>query len=123
MSYDIIFRKRALEYMDDGHTYDQLYEAFKIFPATLISWRNLLEETGSLKARKYVHKPKKINPQKLKNEVEKKPDAYLSELAAIFNCSTAAIHKQLVKNNITRKKNFYLCGKGRRKTKSVSKKT
>jgi transposase len=121
MSYDIKFRKRVLEFMDEGHTYAQAYEAFKIFPTVIVAWRKLLAKTGALEPQKYKHKPKKIDPEKLKKAIEKKPDSYLRELAAKFNCSISAIHKQLVKNNITYKKNIHVCRKIRRETKKISK--
>jgi transposase-like protein len=49
MAYSVDFRKRALDFMDEGHTYAQLYASFKIYPAAIEDWRKLLEQTGSLK--------------------------------------------------------------------------
>jgi transposase len=115
MSYDIKFRKRVLEFMDEGHTYAQAYEAFKIFPTVIVAWRKLLEKTGSLEPQKYKHKPKKIDPEKLKKAIEKKPDSYLRELAEKFNCSISAIHKHLVKNDITYKKKHSRMQKNQKK--------
>ena len=44
MAYSEDFRRRALEYMDAGHTYKALYEAFKIYPSAIASWRKTLAE-------------------------------------------------------------------------------
>jgi len=33
MAYSIDFRKRAVEFMDEGHTEKELYAAFKIWPS------------------------------------------------------------------------------------------
>ena len=49
-------------------------------------------------------KPKKIYPEKLVEYIKINPDAYLSEIADTFNCSTTAVLKALKKLNITRKK-------------------
>ena len=49
MAYSEDFRRRAVEYMDEGHTGKELYEAFKIYPSAIERWRKLLAETDSLK--------------------------------------------------------------------------
>ena len=121
MSYNTDFRKRVLDYMDEGHTYAEAYEAFRIFPTVIIGWKELLKETGSLEPRGYEHKPKKINDKKLMKILEKKPDIYLREMAVKFDCSVSAIHKHLKKYNITYKKNFHVRGKIRIKASRVSK--
>jgi transposase len=75
MAYSIDFRKRAIAYMDEGHTTVQLREAFGIFASTLNAWRKLMEETGSLKQRAIPGRPPTIDIESLKRAVEEKPDA------------------------------------------------
>jgi transposase len=117
MAYDIRFRKRAIAFIDEGHTYAELYECFKIYPATLADWRRLLSETGSLEPRKAsTRRPRKISPEKLVHAIAEKPDAYLRELAEQFNCSISAIHKRLAKDKITYKKRPLPMPKARRKS-------
>jgi transposase len=77
---------------------------FKITPRTYYQWVELQEKTGSLQFRNANKRQRKIDPEKLKQAVEEKPDAYLRELATKFNISEAAIHKQLKKLKITYKK-------------------
>jgi transposase len=48
---------------------------------------------------------RKIDLQKLKEAVERKPDAYLSELAKMFDCTGQAIFYALKRLKITVKKN------------------
>jgi len=105
MAYSEDFRKRALAYMEEGHTYEQLYEAFKIYPSTIEDWRKLLEETGSLVPKYRKTRSRKINLEKLQQAVEEKPDAYLSELAKPFGCTPQAVFYALEKLDITVKKN------------------
>lgn len=47
---------------------------------------------------------RKVDPEKLKEYVRANPDAYLREIANVFNCSSTAVLKSLNKLNITRKK-------------------
>jgi len=47
---------------------------------------------------------RKINKEKLKQEVAEKPDAFLKEYAKLFNCTPVAIFYALEDLNITRKK-------------------
>ena len=105
MAYSEDFRKRALAYMDEGHTYEELYEAFKIYPSAIASWRKLHSETGSLKPQYRKTRSGKIDKEALQRAVEEKPDAYLSELAKPFDCTEQAVFYALKKLNITVKKN------------------
>jgi len=85
MAYSEDFRKRALEYMDEGHTYTELYEAFKIYPSAIEDWRKLLAETGSLKPQYTKTRKRKIDKDKLSAAVKEKPDSYLYELAKPYS--------------------------------------
>jgi transposase len=105
MAYSLDFRKRAIAYMDEGHTYKELYEAFKIYPSNIHAWRKLLAETGSLEPQ-YSGRDssRKIDLEKLREAVKEKPDAYLWELALQFGCTKQAIFTALKKLDITYKK-------------------
>jgi transposase len=104
MAYSVDFRKRAIAFMDEGHTGKQLYEAFKIWPSEVNRWRKLLKKTGSLEPQYPETRDGKIDLQKLQQAIERKPDAYLSELAKEFNCTKQAIHYALKRLKITLKK-------------------
>ena len=105
MAYSIDFRERALAYMEEGHTYKELYEAFKIYPSAISKWRKLYAETGSLKAQYQETRSRKIDKEKLLRAVEERPDAYLSELAKPFDCTEQAVFYALQKLTVTIKKN------------------
>ena len=92
MAYSIDYRKRAVEYKDSGHTFKELAEAFKIPPITYY-------ETNQKRERS-----RKIDKEKLRQAVADTPDAYLHELAALFNCTPQAVFYMLIKLNITLKK-------------------
>jgi len=104
MAYSIDFRKRAIEYMDAGHTGKELYEAFKIYPSAIERWRKLLYETGTLELQYNGTRTGKIDLSKLQKAVEERPDAYLSELAIQFGCTKQAVFYALKRLEITVKK-------------------
>ncbi|MDR2558080.1 MAG: transposase [Oscillospiraceae bacterium] len=103
MAYSIDYKKRALAYKDEGHTFKELFEAFKISSATYYDWKNK-HERGVLDVKIKRTRNRKVDPEKLKKVVEEQPDLYLRELAAIFDVSETAIHKRLENLNITVKK-------------------
>jgi len=105
MAYSEDFRKRAIAFMDEGHTYKELYEAFKIYPTNIENWRKLQKETGELAPQYRKTRKRKIDLERLEQAVEEKPDAYLSELAEIFDCTEQAVFYALKKVKITYKKN------------------
>ena len=101
MSYGIDYRKAAIEFKENEHTFKKLKEVFKITPQTYYNWLELEKETGSLKARKVEMRKRKIDLNKLKKAVKEKPDAYLYELAKPFNCTVQAVFYALEKSKIT----------------------
>ena len=104
MAYSIDFREKAIAYWDKGHTKEELYEAFGVYPSRISAWKKLLKETGSLQPQYRETRQRKINAEKLKQALERKPDATLPELASLFNCTKQAIDTALKRLKITRKK-------------------
>ena len=104
MAYSVDFRKRAIEYMSEGHTGKELYAAFKIYPSEVNKWRVLLERTGSLEPQYPRTRKGKIDIKRLEQELERKPDLTLPELARIFGCTKQSVAVALKKAGITRKK-------------------
>jgi transposase len=74
MAYSIDFRRKAIEYWESGHTKEELYEAFGIYPSRVYMWRKLEKETGALKPQYPKTRLSKINLQELEVAVERKPD-------------------------------------------------
>jgi transposase len=105
MAYSIDYRKKAIEYWEKGCSKDELYDVFGIYPARIYEWKNHKEKTGSLKAQYPKTRKRKIDLEKLEQAVERKPDAYLSELAKEFDCTESAIFYALKRLKITVKKN------------------
>lgn len=104
MAYSIDYRKRSIEYMDEGHSEKELKEVFKVNPSTVYRWRKLLERTKSLKPEYKKTRKRKVDIKELERAVERKPDITLPELAKMFNCTKQSIDAALKKAKITRKK-------------------
>ncbi len=106
MAYDEKYRERAVAYKNNGNTFKKLKETFKISSSTYYEWVKNKETTGFYappKTEKATRR-RKINPAELKSAIEEKPDAYLRELAAKFNCSITAVHKRCKQLKMTYKK-------------------
>jgi len=110
MSYDIKFRRRAIEYWNDGHSKRAAAEVFKVSASTLQSWKSQLKETGKLEPKKRRKTWRKIEPVKLLEYLEQNSDAYLREIAEEFGCSDVAVLMALRRLKISRKKNYPLQG-------------
>lgn len=104
MAYSEDFRKRAIEYKNEGHSEKEVYEAFKVPQSTVNRWKKLLERTGSLKPEYRKTRKRKLDKKELERAVERKPDITLPELAKMFGCTKQAVHAALKKAKITRKK-------------------
>lgn len=104
MAYSEDFRQKAIEYMDKGHSEKELMEAFGIRATNVRRWRKLLTESGSLSPQYPETRRRKIDLEQLRQELERKPDAILAELAAIFDCAIPSIHAALKRMKVTLKK-------------------
>jgi len=101
--YSIDYRKRAVEYKQEGHTFKELKETFLISSETYYRWVQEYEN-GFPKPKTPRERSRKIDKQRLRQAVEEKPDAYLSELAELFDCTFQAVAKMLKTMKITLKK-------------------
>ena len=103
MSYSIDFRKRALEYLDEGHTVRETAKTFKISPNTLSLWIKRRKETGNIQPKRREYKSK-LDSEQLIDYLTNHPDAYQSEIAAHFGCTAATVCIRLKKLGYSRKK-------------------
>ena len=97
------YKLRAVAYKDEGHTFKELKETFKIPAETYYQWKEKLEN-GYYETKIIRERNRKINKDGLKQMTAEKPDAYLRELADKFNCTESAVFYALKKLKITRKK-------------------
>lgn len=103
MSYDVKFRKRALEYLED-HKFRETAEIFGVTTRTLSKWKRQYILTGNLEPSPAKTRLSKIDPDKLKQYVSEHPDAFQYEIAKEFDCTQQAIHLALKRIGFTRKK-------------------
>ena len=94
-----------MDYIDHGHPIREASKVFGISVSTIMVWRKLRHETGTLEDRPREEWHKKIDPVKLLEYFEENPESYLSEAAEVFGCSVVAIFKARKRLGITRKKN------------------
>jgi transposase len=104
MSYSADYRKAAIAFKQAGHTFKELKEAFKITHRTYYQWIEILETSGSFRIEIKRTRRGKIDPDALKKAVEEKPDAYLRELARMFDCAPSSVYRRLVSLGLTYKK-------------------
>ena len=83
MAYSIDYKKRAVAYKQEGHTFKQLREVFGIPSETYYDWKEKLESNYYEKKIKR-ERFRKIDRERLKEAVDRKPDAFLYELAELF---------------------------------------
>ena len=104
MAYSEDYRKRVLEYNEEGHTQAEVSAVFKVNPSTIREWK-ARREAGTLKTTyPKTRKPRKLPPEELVRYVNEHPDAFLEEIGGHFHCSAQAVRKALIKLKITRKK-------------------
>jgi transposase len=104
MAYSVDFREAAIKFWDAGHTKEELYEVFKIYPSRINDWKKLQKTTGSLEPQYKETRERKIDLKELAKAVERKPDATLAELAKIFDCTEQAVFYALKRVKLTLKK-------------------
>ena len=101
MSYSLDFRKRVMKIKKEKNlTFEKTSKRFGIGMRTLFRWHNRLEpmETRNKPATK-------VDMERLKQDVQKEPDAYLSERAERLGVSVTGIFYALRRLNFSNKKN------------------
>jgi transposase len=97
------YKKRAVAYKQEGHTFKQLREAFGIPSETYYQWKEKLE-SGYYEIPIKRERKRKIDKAALRQAVADRPDAFLTEYAEQFGCTATAVFYALEKLGITRKK-------------------
>jgi transposase len=103
MAYGMDFKKRAVAYKQEGHTFKQLREAFGIPSETYYQWEKKLK-SGYYEIKVERTRNRKIDKEDLKRSVARKPDSYPYELAQKYRCTESAVFYALKKLKITLKK-------------------
>ena len=103
MAYSLDYKKRAVAYKQEGHTFKQLREAFGIPSQTYYDWEEKVK-SGYYESKVKQERTGKIDKEKLKQAVAQAPDAYLYELAEPFGCTPQAVFLMLRNLKITYKK-------------------
>jgi transposase len=104
MAYSVDFRKKVLSYCENIGSISEAATVFQISRNTIYQWIKLKEKTGELHHQVKGTTPRKVDRDKLKSYLEIHPDAYLTEIAAEFDCHPTAIHYALKAMGYTRKK-------------------
>ncbi len=106
MSYSIDFRKRVLEQISQGMSWDEAVDFFGISRNSIGRWSKKEREEGVVSdSPRKEYKVRKIDKDRLLSILKKSPDSTLEELSQEFNCWPQAIHKRLLSLGVTRKKN------------------
>ena len=114
MAYSLDYKKRAVAYKQEGHTFKQLREAFGIPSQTYYDWEKKLK-SGYYDIKIKQERAGKIDKEKLKQAVAQTPDAYLYELAEPFGCTPQAVFLMMRNLKITHKKRPLLTVKSQQK--------
>jgi transposase len=111
--YSIDYKKRAVEYKHEGHTFKELEEAFRICNQTYYRWA--VEYMYGFEKPEPKERTCKIDMEQLKQAIEEKPDAYLRELAEPYGVTEQAVFYALRRLDITLKKKLSHTPKNPRK--------
>lgn len=117
MAYSVKFRMEVLE--SSKRCNDGLIGAarkFRISPTTILNWKKLLEETGSLNIKHVDTKERKINQEEFKRKVEENPDILQRELADHFKVCRKSVWRMLKKFGYKYKKKQLYTKKGTKKS-------
>ena len=99
MAYDVKFKEKVLEILaqNNGNVL-KTSKLLNLNYRTIVRWKETAARGESLIHKSGGKRVEKINPEKLKEYVDKNPDKYLHELAKEFNCSKTGIVVPLQNN-------------------------
>ncbi len=112
MSHPVAFRRHVLQVRKrDGLSFAQTAERFSVGIASVKRWSKRLDPKPYER-----RKIRRIDPEKLAQDVRDHPDAYQYERAARFGVTPKAIWQALRKLGVTHKKSDAASEGGRRRT-------
>ena len=114
MSYSRDLREKALNFVKEGKSQAEASKVFGVGERTIRRWYKQLRIEGHINKKPYVKTKRKIDPDALRADVEKTPDAYLKERAQIFGVTPSGIWRELKRLKITFKKKPKNIKNGRR---------
>jgi len=103
MTYSLDLRKKTLEYIEKGATWESASKIFGVTTRTIANWirKQKLQDLAP-KARR--QSPSKIDSNKLKAYIQNNPSAYLREIAEEFGSTLQGIFYACKRLQITLKK-------------------
>jgi transposase len=104
MAYSVDYRKRVLEFIEEGHTQTEAQKVFKVGSTTIKEWKKLLSETGDLAKRPLEREARTYPSDKLCAYMKEHPEALLKEIAEHFGGSIPGAADALKREKITFKK-------------------
>jgi transposase len=104
MAYSVDYRKRVLEFLEEGHTQAEAQKVFKVGGTTVKEWKKLLSETGSLELRPLTREARVYDSDKLRAYMNEHPEALLKDIAEHFGGSVPGAADALRREKITLKK-------------------
>lgn len=102
MSYSKDYKKCAVKYKRNNHTFEETKVIFGMSKSTFYEWEKEYDAGFPEKPKRTCEK--KISKEALKQAVEERPDSELSELAEPFHCTPQAVFYALKRMGITLKK-------------------
>ena len=115
-AYGVDLRERVFNYIDSGYTQEEAAKFFNINRRTIVRWKNLRKNTGSLTPIPNKRSPHKLHSADVLEYIKVNPDKYLHEIAEHFSCAASSVYYALKRFNVTYKKKL-------RCTPSVAKKS
>ena len=108
MAYSVDTRKMVINYLNNGHTYEDARKELGVGISTMKEWKKLLDETGGLDKRVAGRFSWKFPCEELRTYVLEHPDAILEEIAEHFSGSISGAHDALAREKLTFKKRALL---------------
>lgn len=90
-SYSLDLRKKVIEYISEGHNYDEASKLFKISVSAIGRWYRKYKQEGVFEAKKRGGSKRKINIDLLVDYVESNENTTLKEASKIFKVSIFTI--------------------------------
>ena len=105
MAYSLDYRKRVIEYRQEGNSLRNTSKIFKVAVPTIREWERKLREENTLAKKPLNRTFRKLDPEKLRQHVKDYPDAYLRERAEYFGVGVTTVADACKRLGITHKKN------------------
>jgi putative transposase len=114
-AYSLDLREKVMSFLSAGKKKREAMEVFGLSLKTIYRWIKRKEKGMLAESKNNVRKPRKLDPEKLREYIKNHPDETLKQIGTAFGANPVSVFTRIRQLGITYKKKSYYTRSGTKK--------